>query len=108
MTRMEPHTGRPRMTHDSRTRLERYVAIGVMACLLAGCLLVFVPFLTATLWAVVLCFSSWRIYRRLLDSLKGRRTLAAAVMTIGMIVILLLPFLMVGATLADNIKDVGD
>ena len=96
------------MNPDSRSKLERNLAIGVMALLLAGCLLVFVPFLTATLWAIVLCFSSWRIYLRVLGSLNHRRTLAAAVMTIGMIVILLLPFCLVGATLADNIRDVGE
>ena len=37
--------------------------------------------------------------------LGNRRTLAALVMTFGMILIILLPFLIVGTTLADNVKD---
>ena len=89
-------------------KLERYLAWGVLLLLLAGCLLVIVPFLTAILWAVVLCFSSWRIYLRLLNAVNNRHTLAAAIMTLAMIVVILLPFLLVGATLADNIKDVSD
>jgi predicted PurR-regulated permease PerM len=37
--------------------------------------------------------------------LGGRRTLASLVLALGMIAVLLLPFLVVGATLADNVKE---
>jgi len=57
------------------------------------------------LWAVVLSFTSWPIYRRLLQWLGNRRTLAAVLMTLGMVLILLLPFLIVGLSLADNVKE---
>jgi predicted PurR-regulated permease PerM len=63
------------------------------------------PFVSALLWAVVLCFSSWPLYQRLLKLLGGRRTWAALVMALGMILIILLPFLVVGVSLADNVKD---
>ena len=39
----------------------------VLLVLLAGCLIVLRPFMSALLWAVVLCISSWPVYRRLLD-----------------------------------------
>ena len=45
------------------------------------------------LWAVVLCISSWPFYQRLLKLLRGRRTLAALLMALGMILVMLLPFL---------------
>jgi predicted PurR-regulated permease PerM len=93
--------------NTSIPKLERNLAWGVLLLLLAGCLLVVVPFLKAILWAAVLCFSSWRIYLRLLGAFNGRRTLAAAAMTLGMVLIILLPFVLVGATLADNVKEVG-
>jgi predicted PurR-regulated permease PerM len=54
---------------------------------------------------VVLCFSSWPIYARLLKLVGGRRTLASLLMSLGMILVILVPFLIVGSTLADNVKD---
>jgi predicted PurR-regulated permease PerM len=87
------------------TKLEQSIGWIVLFVLLAGCLMVLRPFLSALLWAVVLCSSSWPVYRRLLHWLGNRRTLAALVMTLGMILIILLPFLIVGSTLADNVQD---
>jgi predicted PurR-regulated permease PerM len=86
-------------------RLEEYLGWVVLALLLAGCLIVLRPFISSLLWAAVLCFTSWPIYQRLLRLLGNRRTLAALTMSLGMILIVLLPFLIIGATLADNVKD---
>jgi predicted PurR-regulated permease PerM len=86
------------------TRLEENLGWIVLALLLLGCAQVLRPFTSALLWAAVLCFSSWPIYRRLLRVLGNRRTLAALAMSAGMILIILLPFVIIGATLADNVK----
>jgi predicted PurR-regulated permease PerM len=88
-----------------RSQLEQYLGWGVLLVLLAGCLLVLRPFVSALLWAVILCFSSWPVYRLLLGWLGNRRTLAALAMTLGMVLIFLLPFVVVGTTLADNVND---
>ena len=87
-----------------RPKLEQYLGWIVLLALLAGCLLVLRPFVSALLWAVVLCFSSWPVYRRLLGLVGNRRTLAAFLMTLAMVLIILLPFVIIGATLADNIN----
>src|ERR1700751_3305843 len=92
-------------TITRRARLERNLGWIVLLLLLVGCLLVLRPFVSALLWAVVLCFSSWPLYQRLLKLVRGRRTLAALLMALGMILIILLPFLVVGLTLADNVKE---
>jgi predicted PurR-regulated permease PerM len=63
------------------------------------------PFASALLWAVVLCFSSWPLYSRLLRMLGGRRTLAALVMTLGMILIILLPFAIIATAVSDDVRD---
>jgi predicted PurR-regulated permease PerM len=86
-------------------KLERNLGWIVALVLLGGCLLVLRPFVSALLWAVVLCFSSWPIYRRLLRLLCNRRTLAALLMTLAMVLIVLLPFLIVVPTLTDNVKE---
>ena len=87
-----------------RSRLEQNIGWIVLLILLAGCLLVLRPFVSALLWAVVLCFSSWPLYRRLLGLVRNRRTLAASLMTLAMILVVLLPFIIIGTTLADNIN----
>jgi predicted PurR-regulated permease PerM len=92
-------------TPPLRSKLEQNLGWIVLALLLVGGLLVMRPFVSALLWAVVLCFSSWPLYQRLLKLLGGRRTWAALVMALGMILIILLPFLVVGVSLADNVKD---
>ena len=86
-----------------RSKLEQNLGAILLALVLGGCLLVMRPFASALLWAGVLSFSSWPLYRRLLKILGGRRTLAAGLMTLAMILVMLLPFVIVGATLADNV-----
>jgi predicted PurR-regulated permease PerM len=91
-----------------RSQLEQNLGWIVLLLLLAGCLIVLRPFVSALLWAVVLCFSSWPVYRRLLAWLGNRRTLAALLMTLAMILIILLPFVIVGVKLADNVNQLTD
>lgn len=81
------------------------MAWAILLLLLLGCLLVLRPFVSATLWAVVLVCSSWPIYNRLSILLGERRALAAGLMGLGMVLILLLPLVIVSFTLADNVKD---
>lgn len=87
------------------TNLERNIGWIILLVLFGGCLLVLRPFMSALLWAVVLCFSTWPIYGRLLKLLGNRHTLAALAMSLGMILVVLLPFVLVGATLADSVKE---
>lgn len=93
--------------NDSRSKLEQNLVWILLVILLIGCLMVLRPFISALLWAIVLSFSVWPLYRRLLKVLRGRRSLAAALMTLAMILIMLVPFVIVGATLAQNIKELS-
>ena len=63
------------------------------------------PFVTALLWAAVLSYSLWPLYRRLLNLFRGRRTLASALMSCMLVAVVLLPFVVVGFTLADNVQE---
>ncbi len=87
---------------------EQKLGWAIVLLLLAGCFLVLRPFISALLWAVVLCSASWPLYCRLLRLLKDRRTLAASLMTLGMILVILLPFFITGTSLADNVKAFTD
>jgi predicted PurR-regulated permease PerM len=78
--------------------------MAVLVLLLGGCLLVLRPFISALLWAAVLCVASWPVYKRILKLVRNRRGLAAFIMTFGMILLFLVPFIIIGTTLADNIN----
>jgi predicted PurR-regulated permease PerM len=92
---------------ELRLKFERNLGWVLLTLLAAGCLLVMRPFFSALVWAMVLSFSSWPLHRRLLRLLGGRRTLAALLMVLGMILVLLLPFVIIGATLAENVQQLG-
>jgi predicted PurR-regulated permease PerM len=54
---------------------------------------------------MVLAISCWPAYGRMLKLTGNRRTLASMLMMLGMILVILLPFAIVGVTLADNVSD---
>ena len=62
------------------------------------------PFVSAALWAVILCFSTWPLFLRLEELLGGRRALSALIATTLLAAIIVVPVVILGATLADNVS----
>src|SRR5262245_23478346 len=87
-----------------RSKLEQNLGWFILIVLAAGCLFVMRPFVSALLWAAVLTFSTWPLYRRLLALVGNRRTLAATIISLAMILVILIPFIVVGLTLADHVS----
>jgi predicted PurR-regulated permease PerM len=90
---------------ELRSKLEQHLGQGILALLFLGCLVVLWPFVTALLWATVLSFSMWPLYSRLANLLGGRRTLAALLLSLAMIVAVVLPLGIVGLTLGENVAE---
>lgn len=84
-------------------RFEHYAQLAAVLLLVVGCFLVLQPFLTAILFAAVVCVSTWPLYLWLLRLLKGRQNLAALTMTLSLILTIILPLALVAFNLADNI-----
>ncbi|HZP85788.1 MAG TPA: AI-2E family transporter [Burkholderiales bacterium] len=84
------------------SRIDQILTLLVLGILIGGCFLVLRPFLTALLWAVVLCVTTWPLYEQLRYLFMQRHTLAAAIMSLLIAVVFLAPFVIVGMTLADN------
>ena len=78
--------------------------LGLLALfLLAGAVLMILqPFATALLWAAILAYSTWPVFSRIDKAFGDRRGLAATAMTLLMILVLVLPFGIVAASLADD------
>lgn len=60
-------------------RLDETIARMALLALAVGCVLVLWPFILPILWAVILSYSTWPLFRRVERRLGGRRTLAAVV-----------------------------
>lgn len=83
---------------------ENIGALTALVLLLLSGLLVLAPFFSALLWAVVVVYSTWGIYARLLDSLNGRNVLAASIMTLILAAVLIVPFVAVSMSIGDNVR----
>lgn len=85
-------------------RFQPYSRLAAIVFLVIGCLYVLRPFLAGILFAASIAISSWPLYQRLLARLKGRRTLAAAVMTVSLVLIIVLPLSLVTWNIADSVS----
>jgi predicted PurR-regulated permease PerM len=90
----------------SPSRIDQILTLAVLAMLIVGCYLVLQPFLTALVWAAILCTTTWPLYVRLHVRLGGRDALAALAMVLVLALLMLAPFVVVGATIADNAERV--
>jgi predicted PurR-regulated permease PerM len=81
--------------------------LAALFLLLIACFAVLRPFITAVLWAVVMCFSLWPVQRRLTSWLGNRRTLAALLTTMMIMLVLVVPFAVIGFSLADDARALG-
>lgn len=88
-----------------QNRFEQNLGWAILLLLFTGCLLVLWPFATALLWAAVLAFSTWPLYRRVLKLLRGKRNTAALVVCVGMVVAVVLPLGISALALQDNVKE---
>jgi len=83
------------------SRIDRTITLVVLAILVAGVYLVLQPFLSAIVWAAILAATTWPLFHWMV-SRAGRPAIAATVMTLLILTVVVAPFVIVGATLAEN------
>jgi predicted PurR-regulated permease PerM len=86
-------------------RIEQIVQIAAVVLLAVGCLLVLMPFLGAVLAAAILCFATWPFYLFLESRVRGRRWLAALLMTVLNILVLVVPLALIALSLRDDVPE---
>ncbi len=89
-------------------RFEPFFKLAAVIFLLIGCFYVLQPFLAAMLFAACVSVSVWPLYLLLLHRLKGRRNLAAGIMTVSLVLIIVVPLVLVTYNLADNVSRIYD
>jgi predicted PurR-regulated permease PerM len=88
----------------NQQRIEQIAGLALIGAIVIGCGFVLRPFILAILWAAILCFATWPLHELLLKWVRGRRTLAAGLMTIMLLLVLLVPFFAVGLTFTESIS----
>jgi predicted PurR-regulated permease PerM len=87
-----------------KTRLEQGLSVVTLGFLLIGCFVVIRPFLSALMWAIMLGFTLWPVQSRLTRWLGNRRTLAASLTTLSIALVLVVPFVVLGISVADDAR----
>ena len=109
MKRRGPHPGlSPPALMKPAFRFDNTLTLVVLTILIAGCFLVLQPFLTAIVWAAILCATLWPLFHHLTRWLGGRSGLAALAMVMLIALTMLAPFVIVGVTIAENAAVVSE
>jgi predicted PurR-regulated permease PerM len=98
------------VTDGDRTRsiIERWIGAAAGAVLALACLLILSPFISAALWAAILCFTTWPLFIRLKAKLGGRPTLAASLATLVLSAIIVAPVAILVSRLSGNVAEIID
>lgn len=96
-----PEAPRPEITN---TGLVRVLGIVAIAGLSTACFLVLRPFLSALLWAALLSFSTWPIFRVLRERLRLSPGMAALVMVLAAFLLIGLPLVFATPTKREDIE----
>ena len=88
---------------NSENRLEQIAGMAILLLLVIGCFVVLRPFVSALLLALILSYSTFPVYAWCERLLKGRRGLAATLMTLMVALFLLVPLIVLGSSLAEQI-----
>lgn len=91
-----------------RFKLEPLLGGVALLLLLFGCFFVLRPFMTALMWAMILAYSLHPLQRSFTRWFRGSRTLAACFVTLTMTIILAGPVVLVGFSIAQDGKDLGN
>lgn len=87
--------------------VEKALILLLLGALGYACLLIVSPFIAPFVWAVILALSTWPYYIEVVGWLGGRRTLAAAILTLALLLVFVVPTIMAFNAVVDNLPSVG-
>jgi len=88
---------------NSENRFEQIAGMAILLLLVIGCFVVLRPFVSALLLALILSYSTFPIYAWCERVFRGRKGLAATVMTLLVAAVLLVPLVILGSSLAQQV-----
>jgi predicted PurR-regulated permease PerM len=93
-------------SEQSGGKIELWAGITAVVIVAVACLFILRPFISATLWAAILCFSTWPFLTRVTAALGGRRTLAALLGTLLLSAIVFAPVAILVSRIHANIAEI--
>ena len=92
----------------SRDRfIERVILLTLLAFLVFACVQIVNPFIGPMLWGIIITVATWHPYRQLSKLLGDRRTLAAVLVSLALLLILVVPISLLVDSLAEGIGAVA-
>lgn len=96
------------MTSDNndftKNPLETTIKIAMTLLLFTWCFYIVQPFIVPLVWALIITVSIFPIYKRLLSLFKGRQKLTAVLITICLLLIIVVPCVVLGGTIASSVE----
>ena len=86
--------------------IERWVGTAAVAILALACLLILRPFISAALWAAILCFTTWPLFIRLKVIVGQRPGTAASLATLALSAIIIVPVAILVSRLSGNVAEI--
>lgn len=86
--------------------IEAFIRIAILAILFAWCFDIVRPFIVPFAWAIIIAIGLYPGYERLTQLLHGRRILAAVIMSLLCFALLLIPALLLSASLVGEVHTV--
>ena len=87
-----------------RSRIDLAVHIGLAILLATACWLILRPFVPLLTWGIIIAVAAYPNFKRLEAALGGRGTLAAAIFTLVLLILLIVPVVLLAATLVDGVQ----
>lgn len=99
------------MTSDNndftKNPVEITIKIAMMLLLFTWCFYIVQPFIVPLVWALIITVSIFPIYKRLLLLLRGRQKLTAVLITFCLLLIIVVPFVVLGGTIASSAESLA-
>ena len=84
--------------------LEASIHIGLAILLATACLLILRPFVPLLTWGIIIAVAAYPSFKRLETALGGRGTLAAAIFTLVLLILLVVPVVLLAKTMVEGLQ----
>jgi predicted PurR-regulated permease PerM len=94
-------------TDFAKNPVEITIKIAMTLLLFTWCFYIVQPFIVPLVWSLIITVSIFPVYRRVLVLLRGRQKLTAALMVSGLLVIIVVPCVVLGGTIANSAENIA-
>ena len=88
--------------------VEASINVGLVALLVAVCLLILAPFVPIIVWGIIIAVASYPTLRRLQSALQGRGGWAAAIWTVLLLAVLIVPVVLLATSTVEGARSLAE